>query len=111
MATLYQEQLRTCLSQLSLPDDHDIQVKPFFGGAAAWADGKICLSLTKVGFAVKLPASDRRELLQLDGAKALQYFPNAPVKKAYAVLPQSVLDDPDRLRHWVIKAIAFVTSP
>lgn len=111
MANQYPEQLRTYLSQVDLADDYDIQVKPFFGGAAAWANGKICLSLTKVGFAVKLPAADRRELLQLDGAQELQYFPNAPVKKAYAVLPHDIVNDPDRLRHWVIKAIAFVTSP
>ena len=92
------------------PEDWDIVVKPFFGGAAAYANSKICLSLTKIGFAVKLPAADRQILLQLEGAKPLQYFPNAPIKKEYVVLPQAEIDDSERLRHWILRAMNYVTG-
>jgi TfoX/Sxy family transcriptional regulator of competence genes len=85
----------------------DIQVKPFFGGAAAYTKGNIFLSLTKVGFAVKLPISEVQDLLQVEGAKKLQYFPNAPIKKEYVILPNYMVQDPIILREWVIKSLDY----
>jgi len=94
---------------LELGEDVDLQVKPFFGGAAAYANGQICLSLTKVGFAVKLPQADRQVLLN-KGAQPLRYFPNAPIKKQYVILPASIMNDPDSLRKWVERCISYVSE-
>lgn len=110
MAKEFQQKLRALLEQIDFDDDFDIQVKPFFGGAAAYTNGRIFLSLTKVGFAAKLSAAERQALLQVDGAKKLQYFPNAPIKKEYVVLPDEMLDDTTILREWVMKSLDYVTS-
>ena len=110
MSKKYREELNTLLLQIDIGYDIEIQVKPFFGGAAAYANGHIFLSLTKVGFAAKLAAADCQELLQMDGAKKLQYFPKAPIKKEYVVLPDYMVNDLDSLRQWVLKSLAYVTE-
>ena len=42
------------------------------------------------------------------GAKPLQYFPKAPVKKGYVVLPQVVIDDAGMLNQWIARSISSV---
>jgi TfoX/Sxy family transcriptional regulator of competence genes len=74
-----------------------------------YANGHICLSLTKVGFAVKLPQIDRQKLMKR-GARPLRYFPKAPIKKQYVILPASIMNEPDCLRKWVRKCIIYVTE-
>jgi TfoX/Sxy family transcriptional regulator of competence genes len=107
----YQNRLSLILDELNLglSPDIELQVKPFFGGAAAYANGHICLSLTKVGFAVNLPEVERQELLN-KGAQPLRYFPNAPVKKEYVILPASIVNEPDFLQKWVRKCIFYITG-
>ena len=111
MTKEYQNRLTLILDDLDLDlgPDIELQVKPFFGGAAAYANGHICLSLTKVGFAVKLPQADRQELLN-KGARPLRYFPNAPVKKQYVIFPAAIMDEQDSLRKWVRKCIYLVAA-
>ena len=55
MAKEYQNRLTLLLDGMSsdLRPDIELQVKSFFGGAAACANGNICLSLTKVALALK----------------------------------------------------------
>jgi len=110
-AKRYQNQLTLLLDELNLELGPEIEliVKPFFGGAAGYANGKICLSLTKVGFAVKLPQDDRQELLN-KGAQPLRYFPKAPVKKEYVILPTTIMNETDNLRKWVRKCIFYVAG-
>lgn len=106
MTKAYQERLALILNELDLELGPDIAllVKPFFGGAAAYVNGRICLSLTKVGFALKLPEVDRQALMKL-GGQPLRYFPNAPVKKDYLILSDEVMSVPESLRLWVTKCI------
>ena len=94
---------------MGLSPDIELQVKPFFGGAAAYVNGKICLSFSKVGFAVKLPAAECQQLLQ-DGAQPLRYFPRAPIKKEYVILPAHIMNDQVSLRKWVRKCIIYGTE-
>ncbi len=88
-----------------------LEVKHFFSGAAVYADGKICITLTPVGFAIKLPEESRIILIEQRGANPLQYFPKAPIKKDYVVLPKTMLDDMKILRHWVKTSIEYVVAP
>ena len=67
-----------------------IEIKHFFSGAAAYAQGRICITLTPVGLAMKLPKNSQARLLKA-GGKVLRYFPKAPIKKDYVVLPQPPL--------------------
>ncbi len=81
--------------------------KHFFSGAAAYTQGRIFMSLTKAGLALKLPQDDRDSLLG-QGGKPLQYFPKAPVKKDYVVLPDTLRHDCVGIKHWVLRSIEFV---
>ncbi|MCH8289236.1 MAG: TfoX/Sxy family protein [Candidatus Marinimicrobia bacterium] len=69
------------------------EYKHFFSGAALFANGKICMTLTPVGLALKLPEQLRESLIKEEGAKKLRYFPKAPIKKDYVVLPKNLMND------------------
>ncbi len=87
----------------------EIACKHFFSGAAAYADGVIFMTLTPAGLALKLCEADCAALLE-QGARPLQYFPNAPVKKDYVVLADEMRDDPAALAPWVSRSLLFTTS-
>jgi TfoX/Sxy family transcriptional regulator of competence genes len=108
MTKKHQEELRKLLRHID--PEHGIEVKPFFGGAASYTNESIFASLTKAGFALKLALDDREKLLQVDGAKKLQYFPNAPIKKAYVVLPDSMVRDEDALQEWIGRSLKYVSG-
>ncbi len=88
----------------------NLECKHFFSGAAIYADGRICISLTPVGFAIKLPEKSRDILLNEKGTKNLRYFPKGPIKKDYVVLPETMLSDMKVLRSWVKVAIEYALT-
>ena len=91
-------------------DDIRLEVKHFFSGAAVYANGKICITLTPVGLALKLPEKDILPLIKEEGAKPLQYFPEGPIKKEYVLLPGSIVGNSKKLQHWVKLSIEYVTN-
>ena len=86
------------------------ECKHFFSGAAVYADGRICISLTPAGFAIKLPEEQRKILLRKRGTKCLRYFPKAPIKKDYVLLPVSMINDTKELRMLVKLTIEYVLT-
>lgn len=86
-----------------------IECKRFFGGAAAYVDGRIFMTLTPVGLALKLAPSDR-VLLHAKGAGPLQYFPNAPIKKDYVLLPDGLAEDEAGLAPFFARSLSFVVD-
>ena len=68
------------------------------------------MSLTPVGFAIKLPEESRNTLIKEQGAKPLRYFSKGPIKKDYVVLPNAVLSDIKALRNWVKISVEYVVS-
>ncbi len=112
MAQKYLERLTALMREATSGRFKDIKLeyKHFFSGAALYANGKICISLTPVGFATKLPEESRNALLKQKGTKPLRYFPEGPIKKDYVVLPKSILNDVKVLRHWVKLCIEHVAS-
>ena len=112
MAKAYVEKLSALMKQVMLGRYKDVhlEVKHFFAGAAVYANSKICITLTPAGFAVKLSAEQRNELLQGQGAEPLRYFPQGPIKKEYVVLPARMVEDSDVLRQWVTRSIAYALN-
>ena len=108
MAKPYLQNLQEIIDRLNpqsgLPDH--VQCRHFFSVSAAYVDGQIFMSLSPVGLALKLPKSDVENLFE-QGAKSLRYFPKAPIKKDYAVLPADIVDDDKTLGDWISKSIAF----
>lgn len=86
-----------------------IACKRFFNGAAAYVDGRIFMTLTPVGLALKLPERDRTLLLAA-GARPLRYFPKAPIKKEYVILPDGLAEDEGALASVVETSVSFVSG-
>jgi TfoX/Sxy family transcriptional regulator of competence genes len=92
--------------EAAAPPDIELRFKPMFGGIGVYADGRMCISLSDVGLALKLGEADRAELLKLKGAKPLQYEPSAPPSKSYVVVPASMLTDRAELGRWIALSAA-----
>lgn len=111
MAKPYLENLLQLVDHLKLqmPLLCDVECKHFFSGAAAYTDDQIFMSLSPAGLALKLPEGDVKLLIGR-GAKPLHYFPNSPIKKGYAVLPQQIVDDNTALAGWILQSIEFANN-
>ena len=111
MADIYLKDLQDLLAQTTsgLDSKVGIEARHFFGGAAAYAEGRTFISLTPAGLALKLPEDDRAVLLD-QGATPLRYFPKAPIKKAYVVVPRAVANDGAALAGWVEKSVGYVLT-
>jgi len=103
--------LRTIVGRLSgrVAGLNAVECKRFFGGAAAYVDDRIFMTLTSVGLALKLPENDRALLMTI-GAKPLRYFSKAPIKKEYVILPHGTAKDDVALAALVKKSVSFVTG-
>jgi len=107
MVESYLLALRALLKGMDPPDT--IACKHFFGGAAAYAQGKIFMTLTPVGLALKLPEAARERLIAL-GAQPLRYFSTGPIKKDYVVVPEGLANDRAALAPWIKESIGFAQS-
>jgi len=112
MAKEYLEKLSAVMNQATARrfKDVTIECKHFFSGAAVYADGRICITLTPVGFALKLPEESRDLLLKEKGTKSLRFFSKGPIKKDYVVLSPSMINDIKVLRSWVKITIEYVLT-
>ena len=87
-----------------------LEVKHFFSGAAIYANKKICITLTPVGLAIKLPEEVRNTLIKQKGAKRLRYFSKGHIKKEYIVLPKVMLNEVTFLRLLVKTSIEYMLN-
>ncbi|MBI5149984.1 MAG: TfoX/Sxy family protein [Candidatus Omnitrophica bacterium] len=112
MAKEYLEQLSSYMKEAISGRSKNVKLecKHFFSGAAVYANGKICMSWTPAGFAIKLPEELRIILLKQKGTKPLRYFPKGPIKKDYVILSKTILNDVKILRHWIKLCIEHVAS-
>ena len=88
--------------------DVTIEFKHFFSGAAFYANGKICASLSPAGFAVKLSEDRRRELICTGKGEVFRFSPNGPVRRDYAAISKSVIQDEKELHELVDVSIRNV---
>jgi TfoX/Sxy family transcriptional regulator of competence genes len=96
--------------EAAAPIDIALRFEPMFGGIGVYADGRMFLSLSDVGLALKLGEAERARLLKMPGAKPLQYEPNSPPSKSYVVVPDKMLTDRKTLRQWLAASAAFAKS-
>ena len=86
-----------------------LECKHFFSGAALYANGTICASLTPVGFAMKLSDQSRAAVLRERRGKPLRYFKGAPVKKQYVLLSRATAADRAGIRALLRESIRYAT--
>jgi TfoX/Sxy family transcriptional regulator of competence genes len=108
MVAPYLQELRSILDDRKPEQGRSatIECKHFFSGAAAYADGRIFMTLTPAGLALKLPEADVAALLA-QGATPLRYFPKAPVKRDYVVVPDSMREHTEALGPLIEASIEY----
>ncbi|MEI9994135.1 MAG: TfoX/Sxy family protein [Rhizomicrobium sp.] len=87
--------------EAAMPAGIDWRFRPMFGGIGVYANDRMCVSLSDIGVAVKLPPREQETLLALEGARRLQYEPAMPPSKTYIVVPDAMLSDRKTLGHWL----------
>ena len=83
--------------------------RKMFGYSCVFAKGNMFAGLHEAGMVLRLPEEQRTEFLQLKGAKQFEPMPGR-VMREYVVVPKVLLDSPERLRVWVEKSLAYVSS-
>ncbi len=112
MAKEYMEKLSAFIEKAKseFPENIKLECKHFFGGAALYAEERICMSLTPVGLAIKLPEETRDKLLKNKKAIPLRYFSKGPIKKGYVLFPDGVAKDNKALRKYLWESIEYVLT-
>lgn len=112
MAKEYLEKLSAFIEKATSGYSGDIKLecKHFFSGAALYAEERICITLTPVGLAIKLPEETRNKLLKTNTAAPLRYFSKGPIKKNYVLFSCGVAKDAKTLHKYVIESIEFVLT-
>ncbi len=87
-----------------------LETKHFFSGAALYANGKICASLSPAGFAVKLPEVIRQALISEGNADEFRFFEKGPIKREYAVLSDAIIQDEKALRRLIEISAQYVVG-
>jgi len=87
-----------------------LEFKNCFVAVAGYVDGHIFISCGKFGVALRLPPDCLVELFREEDVLQLRYFKKGHVKKEYAVIPQRIIDDRNRLKQLVDTSVRFVSS-
>ena len=114
MAKEYLEKLSAFIEEATsdYAESIDLECKHFFSGAALYAEERICISLTPVGLAIKLPEETRDRLLKTKKAVPLRYFSGGPIKKDYVLFPGGAKNGKKTLHKYVNESIKYVlTTP
>jgi len=92
-------------------DKHHAQdFRKLFGVIGGYVEDKIFCSCGPFGFALKLPENERDSIFEA-GGKPLKIFKNGHVKKDYAVLSDSMIEERKELRRLIETSIKFTTQP
>ena len=87
-----------------------LEPRHFFSGAALYANGKICASLSPAGFALKLPAEMRQRLIAEGKGTEFRFFAGGPVKREYINLSESIIQDEAALQELILASIFYVLA-
>jgi len=83
--------------------------RKMFSYSCVFAKGNMFAGLHEAGMVLRLPEEQREEFLRLKDAKQFEPMPGR-VMREYVVVPKVLLESPERLRAWVEKALAYVSS-
>lgn len=93
-----------------LTDGATLEIKHFFSGAALYANGKICVTLSPAGFALKLPPDKRQRLINERKGREIRFFAKGPIKREYAALSDSVVQDEEMLQELVEMCVSYAVG-
>jgi TfoX/Sxy family transcriptional regulator of competence genes len=88
-----------------VPEAPDVVVRPMFGNPSAFVNGNMFMGLFGSDLFVRLPEPDR-DAVAAAGGGPFEPMPGRPMRE-YAVLPAAWRDQPDRLRDWASRSLAW----
>lgn len=88
----------------------DLEFRKMFGGMAAYAHGRTFALLSSVGLALKLPPELKADLLTEPGARPLQFEEGGVVFKQYVIVPDEIVQDPEKLSYWIEESTRYVAT-
>ena len=83
--------------------------RKMFGYSCVFSKGNMFAGLHEAGMVLRLPEEQRTEFLQLKGAKQFEPMPGR-VMREYVVVPNILLNAPEKLRAWVEKSLTYGSS-
>ena len=83
--------------------------RKMFGYSCIFAKGNMFAGLHEAGMVLRLPEEQRAEFLRLKGAQPFEPMPGR-VMREYVVVPKILLDAPAKLRTWVERSLAYVST-
>ena len=89
-----------------VPDGPNVTVRPMFGNLSAFVNGNMFFGLFGNNIFVRLSSADQAQLLKAKGASNLEPMKGKPMKD-YVVLPSSWKSEPETVRAWVSKSLAW----
>ena len=89
-----------------LPESKDVTLRPMFGNLSAFVSGNMFMGVFGEDFLLRLPESDRVELLKVEGSAVFEPMKGRQMKE-YVVVPRSWRRDPAKIRLWVTKSLAW----
>ncbi|MGA2663891.1 MAG: TfoX/Sxy family protein [Nitrososphaerales archaeon] len=92
-----------------LPGDAGVRVRPMFGNDAAFVNGNMFAGLFGRQLFVRLSDPDQAELLKEEGASRFAPMEGRPMR-GYVVVPQAWRADPQRVRAWVARSLAWTAG-
>jgi TfoX/Sxy family transcriptional regulator of competence genes len=109
MTEPYLERLSQIVDRLMLDSAERVtlEIKHFFSGAALYANGKICGSLSPAGFALKLPARVGQTLIDEGKGREFRYFAKGPIKREYVALSESIIQDEGKLAKLIEMSVSY----
>ena len=112
MAKLYLARLSQIVDRLGpvSADGVALETKHFFSGAALYANGRICASLSPAGFAIQLPAGVRKCLINERKGKEFRFFAKGPIKREYVALSESVIQGAEMLQKLINMSADYVVG-
>ncbi|HLK23168.1 MAG TPA: TfoX/Sxy family protein [Caulobacteraceae bacterium] len=91
----------------SLPDDPRIERRKMFGYPAIFVGGNMCAGLFQDRMFARLSDSDANALP--GGAQPFEPMPGRPMR-GYALIPDDILADEERLAATLAKAVSFTAA-
>ena len=83
--------------------------RKMFGYSCVFAKGNMFAGLHEAGMVLRLPEEQHAEFLRLKGAQPFEPMPGR-VMREYVVVPKILLHRPEKLRTWVERSLAYVSS-
>jgi len=83
--------------------------RKMFGYSCVFVKGNMFAGLHEAGMVLRLADEHRAEFLRLKDAEQFEPMPGR-VMREYVVVPKVLLNAPEKLRAWVEKSLAYVSS-